>query len=562
MSLKVEFDHQSKRVSVTPDKTMFQVLAEAQDHFSLSDSRQYQLLHRSKRIDLSIPFRLTGISNNACLEIKELEGVDVLQQVRVCVQLRDGKRVQASFENDATLEHILTYFKLLPAYQQFCLGFLRREIELHAFATTTLRELGISSGSAMFRVQAIDGLAISRPPINNKLSKLSGQLSIAPIHDHVTVANSVASSALAPEALCQTLTPESASEIQVNETAPAISSYHALQLLRDRNFDAVSRNTVTTLMKIVTNILSELVGQVEGGLEFLKSIGFMVNEQAQMLVLTSKPSDKKVLEEGFRLLNIEADDLNISLNKRPAIRQSETNIEFDVYKTRITRVQMQPRGPSPTEALVGALRSNHDQLVGHDPPPRSTVITLRGRPTSDMLESLTEGKISEGNDVLLQVQSLKAWRNEMEKKKNFRTQAMRELDKLKRKKVFRTALIRVQFPDQAVLQATFHANETIQDVMDHVTDCMSNQFKTSKFYLYLSPPAQKLNATKTLTELNMVPAALTYLSWTKMPHAEMANVGFYFRDDLMISEHSDTKDFLDPLQHVTYPQSLQLGKRN
>ena len=36
-----------------------------------------------------------------------------------------------------------------------------------------------------------------------------------------------------------------------------MSSYDALQLLRDNNFDAVSRTAIMTLLKIVTNILSD-----------------------------------------------------------------------------------------------------------------------------------------------------------------------------------------------------------------------------------------------------------------------------------------------------------------
>lgn len=138
MALNVEFNHQSKRMKITPGTTMvsllllwpfrsrsyltlavqFQVLAEAREQFGLSDSRQYQLLHRGKPIDLSIPFRLTGISNNASVELVELEGAVEVQQVRVCIQLRDGKRVQASFGSDTTMERILTFFKLLPASEQ------------------------------------------------------------------------------------------------------------------------------------------------------------------------------------------------------------------------------------------------------------------------------------------------------------------------------------------------------------------------------------------------------------------------------------------------------------
>lgn len=84
------------------------------------------------------------------------------------------------------------------------------------------------------------------------------------------------------------------------------------------------------------------------------------------------------------------------------------------------------------------------------------------------------------------------------------------------------------------MQASFHPNETIQDVMDHVTECLGEQYKGGKFYLYVTPPTQKLVPANTLAELNLVPAALTYLSWLELPpQADMPSIGFYFRSDLV-----------------------------
>jgi hypothetical protein len=85
------------------------------------------------------------------------------------------------------------------------------------------------------------------------------------------------------------------------------------------------------------------------------------------------------------------------------------------------------------------------------------------------------------------------------------------------------------------MQASFHPNETVQDVMDHVAQCLEGQFQGATFYLYVTPPTQKLAATKTLAELSLVPAALTYLSWLEMPpQAKGASIGFYLRRDLVI----------------------------
>uniref|UniRef100_H3GCB5 UBX domain-containing protein n=1 Tax=Phytophthora ramorum TaxID=164328 RepID=H3GCB5_PHYRM len=529
MALNVEFNHQSKRVKVTPGTTMFQVLAEAKEHFRLDDSRQFQLLHRSKPIDLSIPFRLTGISNNASVELAELEGAAEVQQVRVCIQLRDGKRVQASFGSDTVIERILTFLKLLPASEQFSLGFLRREIDSQAFTTTTLKDLGILSGSAMFRVQAAD--APAAPAIQSPAAP--------PQQPHVSFSPSTTAPSPPPapqaEMPSRTLAPQ-VEDVEMNEAADetevVMSSYDALQLLRDSNFDAVSRTAITTLMKIVANILSD-----------------------------PGPLDKKLLEVGMRLLNGEANDLNISPDTRPVVRENKADPNFDVFKTQITRVQMQPRGPSTTEVLVDALKTKQDQLVGHEKPPRNTTVALEGRRAGGQLDlAAAESELSERSDAQVLISSLKSRREEMEKTKNFRTQAMRELDELKRKKVFQTALIRVQFPDRAVMQASFHPNETIQDVMNHVTECLGDQYKGNKFYLYVTPPTQKLAATKTLAELNLIPAALSYLSWLEVPpQTDAAGVGFYFRSDLLMNENAESKESTDPLQKMEYPKPLHLG---
>ncbi|KAF1776354.1 Ubiquitin-activating enzyme E1, Cys active site [Phytophthora cactorum] len=95
MALNVEFNHQSKRVKVTPGTTM---------------------AHRP--VDPLPPY---GYFEQCLGGDDGAGGADEVQQVRVCVQLRDGKRVQASFGSDATMERILTFFKLLPAPEQVTL---------------------------------------------------------------------------------------------------------------------------------------------------------------------------------------------------------------------------------------------------------------------------------------------------------------------------------------------------------------------------------------------------------------------------------------------------------
>ncbi|CAH0514316.1 unnamed protein product [Peronospora belbahrii] len=518
MALYVKYNNQSKRMKVTPSMTMM--------HWS----NTVCLIH-------------TNISLYTALD----EALEV-QQVRVCIQLHDGKRVQATFGSDTTIENILTFFKLLPASEKFCLGFLRRGIDSNAFSSTTLKELGILSGSAMFRVQSA----------NEQLAASAAQSPSEPSQTPRVIAAPTSPSS-------------SASPSIVSEALGHIPSMPS----DDVEMSDVSAEDKTT--DIVTNILSDpeneklrtirlsnatfhrLVGQVKGGIEFLISIGFVIISETQTLVLNLNPSDKSVLEEGLRLLSIEADDLNISPEERPLLQEKQVDPSFDVFKSQITRMQMQPRGSSMTEVLVDALKLKQEQLVGCEKPPRNTTVILEIKQESDRTDLARE--IGERSDAQLLMSSLKARQDKMEKAKTFRTRAMRELDELKRKRVFQMVLIRVQFPDRAMMQASFHPNETIQDVMNHVTECLDDQYKVSKFYLYVTPPTQKLAATKTLVELNLLPAALTYLSWLEVPpQAEVASIGFYFRADVLANECADVKERVGPLQKTEYPKPLQVDE--
>ncbi|GMF34124.1 unnamed protein product [Phytophthora lilii] len=390
---------------------------------------------------------------------------------------------------------------------------------------------------------------------------------------------------------------------------PSLNSFDALQLLRDNSFDAVSRTAVITLMKIVTNILSDpgkvrvpgyfcnmdtqmlvlfvplmylgnekmrsirlsnaafqrSVVNVKGGLEFLKSIGFVVVPETQVLVLSPASNEQRVLEEGLRLLHAEANDLYISPDKLPTVSKTKEDPDFDVFKTQITRVQMQPRGPSTTEVLVDTLRTKQDQLVGREKPPRNTSIALEGRRSGGRIELSDVATESERSDAQLLISSLKARREEMEKAKVEGVSIGAHPCSVSRPR-YVTFIItedtNICSPQWiAVMQASFHPNETIQDVMDHVSECLNDQFKHSKFYLYVTPPTQKLAATKSLAELNLVPAALTYLSWLEMPpQTEVTNIGFYFRSDLLVDERAESKETPDPLESVNYPKPLTLGK--
>ncbi|KAG8195531.1 hypothetical protein JTE90_019519 [Oedothorax gibbosus] len=69
-------------------------------------------------------------------------------------------------------------------------------------------------------------------------------------------------------------------------------------------------------------------------------------------------------------------------------------------------------------------------------------------------------------------------------------------------------VVRVYFPERLVLQAVFNVNETVQTVSDFLRSYLEDDRLT--FYLYITPPKEKLNPSKTLVEAMLVPAAVVY----------------------------------------------------
>lgn len=168
------------------------------------------------------------------------------------------------------------------------------------------------------------------------------------------------------------------------------------------------------------------VGQLKGGIEFLVSTGFALEQETQCLVLNSGVDAKLRLEEGLRLLHNEADDLSIEAATRPVvIVPKAADPDFDVYKPQITRMQAQPRGPSVTEVLVDNLKNKQEQLLGDEKPPRNTLVTLPGRPAaasavlSAVGSSADDVEMAEEHpsDSRILISTLRAKRAELEKSK-------------------------------------------------------------------------------------------------------------------------------------------------
>lgn len=96
---------------VTPGTSLRAVL---DDYCSQKDlnANEWVLLHKNKRVDLSLPFRLSGLSNNATLTLAPRGDAAVGPAVvALALQLDDGARVQQKFVVTASLWQVLRAFE-------------------------------------------------------------------------------------------------------------------------------------------------------------------------------------------------------------------------------------------------------------------------------------------------------------------------------------------------------------------------------------------------------------------------------------------------------------------
>ena len=103
------------------------------------------------------------------------------------------------------------------------------------------------------------------------------------------------------------------------------------------------------------------------------------------------------------------------------------------------------------------------------------------------------------------------------------TKAMRDLEAIKRQRLYAETVLRIQFPSRFVVEGIFRPDETIEQVCAVLRRLvLSDACVESEFYLFMTPPKTMMKSQKKLSEIGCCPAALMYLGWSNgSPPAEM-----------------------------------------
>jgi hypothetical protein len=335
------------------------------------------------------------------------------------------------------------------------------------------------------------------------------------------------------------------------------SLQEALSKILESNFDQDSQACIVTLIKVIDNVIQKpndpkvrsirLSNPVVaekivsfGGVDYLVACGFVrqttpppllakTNVSEDCLVLETEST--ALLDKARRLLmttaihelHMKTDDLpkykpppaRLSNTSAAAVAPAAQAASFNPYQGHRHNSTGQPQPQesyiSPTETKLRQLKAKQDrleaqlqgsglqdrELVAFHPPQQATVVSSDAPPTSD------------GGLLAQRMQRLEQERLQREEG-GFTTKAMRDLQKLKRTKVYSHAKVRIQFSDGSALEAKFLPKETLDVVKNLIDECL---LVPLEFDLYVAPPRRQLDFAKSLQEEGLVPAAKVFCSW-------------------------------------------------
>lgn len=117
--------------------------------------------------------------------------------------------------------------------------------------------------------------------------------------------------------------------------------------------------------------------------------------------------------------------------------------------------------------------------------------------------------------------------------KVLKTRKIREAEEAARKSKITKAVIRVRFPDNYTLEATFNPSEAIQSLVDLLKRVVAQP--DLPFYMYTTPPKKQVNdLSLNFHSAGFVPGAIVYFSYD-VPEGDnsIAVSGSFLREDVL-----------------------------
>lgn len=348
-----------------------------------------------------------------------------------------------------------------------------------------------------------------------------------------------------------------------NDTAMEQALDAAVNRVLQSNFDAESIVCLTTILKVLDNVIKQPANPKvrtlrssnptiqqkiiqKQGLGILLACGFQeVNGEITLPLQvqvdsvseettgtsTSICTDRFIQQVRQRIHHVLSQELKVKdLPTMPTPPPSVPPVSFDVYQPQRfdgpsvasgTNLSAPQGWKSQTELQLKVLQQKQEKLEKkitktdrHWKAFRSASIST----SVPISSSLSPGDgISSSDSALLAAQIAKQQQErQAAENRGFTTKAMRDLEALKKSKVYSHAHLRIHFADGSIVAGNFGPREKCVDIIDALRkDVFVETVSTIPLELYMTPPRIILDTQKSLQELQLVPAAKIHVKWNQ-----------------------------------------------
>ncbi|KAH3756903.1 tether containing UBX domain for GLUT4 [Pelomyxa schiedti] len=511
-TLSVVFGGRRYSVKVTPATSLSQVRDSACSNFGLQPAG-YCLSKNGKPLDMSLIFRISGLAPGQTLDLTPCSTAG--KPVVVAIQPESGDRVVVSTPSSATLWDILnlcaspsqpSLAKMVDksgSYLQPVLYFMNREVGgILVLQSTTLQQLGISSGSVLLRLTyRSTGKSFEEVVEIEKEQKRLVEAEKAALEEKRKHDLEVAQ---------QQRAQEEAARRQVEEEAKRLREEKALAEAETR------RKQAEEAMKIQ---------QAEG--------------EARRKQAESEAFQAELARQRATRLEIQRRDYEMMLAADQAARDAE---QLRIFQEAQQNSLRNSGSMAPKISAKDTASSGISEPIVFDLPEGDKTVSVYPpcdtpfNPSAlEIPEAFYEITAEDLNSI--REHELMSRREAEADRAVLKTREIREREEMRKWSQFDKAKIRVRFPDRIEIERAFHPRANVQSIFEFVQTCLAHP--EHPFILFTSPPVEQLGDPEcNLIKRGLVPSALIHFKW-KNPSLVSHP---FLREDLM----SNVREKLPP----------------
>ncbi|GAB1599081.1 tether containing UBX domain for GLUT4-like isoform X1 [Argonauta hians] len=516
--------------------TLLEVLEDCCKKQGFLPPEDYSLMHGRTVLDLTLSFRYLNLTNNAKLDLVKSDKPRKESEILVALQLSDGTRLQNNFLPKVTLWEIVEHWQkkadnvLQPLLKTevdttdegntthihpVCIYTREEIVGEMALKNTPLRKLGLTGGKAVIRLihRNIDEntYAEIKERINKEQNKKIKLDEIAARHlreEEAEQASSVGDntsdmdissplSEMQPKAQLSGFKEKASVQENVTQVGPQ----NVTQMEQQQNVTQMEQQQNVTQMEQQQNV---------------------TQMEQQQNVTQMEQQNVTQMEQQQNVTQMEQQQNVTQMEQQQNVTQMEQqqNVTQMRQKQNVTQIEK----PHVQEKFCyhESVTSSVDFMV----PDRNRVIFNRseiqqGTDNEDLPDEFYE--ITKA-DVMHMMSDLQRKSREFDDAP-LMTKTFKESKIFESYSKYKTARIKICFPDHLILQGTFHPKETVASLYQFVRENLEDS--NISFYLYMSPPKKILkNLNENLILAKLVPASVVFFgSSIKRAH--------FLKEDLM-----------------------------